>query len=55
MVFSASSVVAFAFLGSSMAIVSKQAMWVVIGLPLMWCASRLPVRRLADDRPTWLS
>jgi cell division protein FtsW len=44
MVFSASSVVAFAFLGSSMAIVSKQALWVVIGLPLMWCASRLPVR-----------
>ena len=44
MVFSASSVTAFAFLGSSMAIVSKQAMWVVIGLPLMWCASRLPVR-----------
>jgi len=44
MVFSASSVVAFAFLGSSLAIVSKQALWVVIGLPLMWCASRLPVR-----------
>jgi cell division protein FtsW len=44
MVFSASSVVAFAFMGSSMAIVSKQALWVVIGLPLMWCASRLPVR-----------
>ena len=44
MVFSASSVVAFAFMGSSLAIVSKQAMWVVIGLPLMWCASRLPVR-----------
>jgi cell division protein FtsW len=44
MVFSASSVTAFAFLGSSMAIVSKQAMWVVIGLPLMWFASRLPVR-----------
>ena len=44
MVFSASSVVAFAFMGSSMAIVSKQAMWVVIGLPLMWCASRLPAR-----------
>ena len=44
MVFSASSVVAFAFMGSSTAIVSKQAMWVVIGLPLMWCASRLPVR-----------
>jgi cell division protein FtsW len=44
MVFSASSVTAFAFLGSSMAIVSKQAMWLVIGLPLMWLASRLPVR-----------
>jgi cell division protein FtsW len=44
MVFSASSVNAFAFLGSSMAIVSKQAMWVVIGLPLMWFAARLPVR-----------
>ena len=42
MVFSASSVVAFAFMDSSMAIVSKQAMWVVIGLPLTWCASRLP-------------
>ena len=44
MVFSASSVTAFAFLGSSLAIVSKQAMWVVVGLPLMWLASRLPVR-----------
>jgi cell division protein FtsW len=43
MVFSASSVTAFAFLGSSLAIVSKQAMWVLIGLPLMWFASRLPV------------
>ena len=50
MVFSASSVVAFAFMGSSMAIVSKQAMWVVIGLPLMWCASRLPAEALADRR-----
>ncbi|MGH8895162.1 MAG: putative lipid II flippase FtsW [Actinomycetes bacterium] len=44
MVFSASSVTAFAFLGSSLAIVSKQAVWVVIGLPLLWFASRLPVR-----------
>jgi cell division protein FtsW len=44
MVFSASSVTAFAFLGSSLAIVSKQALWVLIGLPLMWFASRLPVR-----------
>jgi len=44
MVFSASSVTAFAFLGSSLAIVSKQAMWVLFALPLMWLASRLPVR-----------
>ncbi len=44
MVFSASSVVAFAFLGSSTAIVGKQAIWVVLGLPLMWFASRLPQR-----------
>ncbi len=44
MVFSASSVIAFKFLGSSFAIVSKQAMWVAIALPLMWLAARLPVR-----------
>ena len=44
MVFSASSVTAFAFQGSSLAIVSKQAMWVVLGLPAMWLAARLPVR-----------
>ena len=44
MVFSASSVIAFSFMGSSFAIVSKQVMWVVIGLPLMWIASRLPVK-----------
>ena len=44
MVFSASSVTAFAFLGSSLAIVSKQALWVVVGVPLMWLASRFPVR-----------
>ena len=50
MVFSASSVVAFAFMGSSLAIVSKQAMWVVIGLPLMWFASRLPAEAVADRR-----
>src|SRR4051794_25436525 len=44
MVFSASSVVAFKYLGSSYAIVEKQAMWVAIGLPLTVVASRLPVR-----------
>jgi len=44
MVFSASSVAAFRYLDSSYAIVTKQAMWVAIGLPLMAVASRLPVR-----------
>ena len=44
MVFSASSVAAFKYLGSSYAIVAKQAMWVGIGLPLTLVASRLPVR-----------
>lgn len=44
MVFSASSVMAFKYMGSSFAVVSKQATWVVIGLPLTWVASRLPVR-----------
>jgi cell division protein FtsW len=44
MVFSASSVLAFKYLGSSYAIVVKQAMWVGIGLPLTIIASRLPVR-----------
>jgi cell division protein FtsW len=44
MVFSASSVIAFSFMGSSFAIVSKQVMWVIIGLPLTWIASRLPVK-----------
>jgi len=44
MVFSASSVNAFSFMGSSFAIGNKQVMLVVIGLPLTWIASRLPVK-----------
>ncbi len=44
MVFSASSVVAYKNLGSSYAIVSKQAMWAIIGLPVTFVGSRLPVR-----------
>ena len=44
MVFSASSVAAYRTFGSSYAIVAKQAMWVVVGLPMMMVASRLPVR-----------
>jgi cell division protein FtsW len=44
MVFSASSIKAFSVLGSSLAIVSKQAFFIGIGLPMLWFASRLPAR-----------
>jgi cell division protein FtsW len=41
MVYSASSVDAYATQGSTYAIALRQLMWVVIGIPLMLCASRL--------------
>jgi cell division protein FtsW len=50
MVLSASSVESFRTSGSVFSIVQKQAVWVAVGLPLMWVTSRLPVwvfRRLA--------
>ncbi|MEO8107490.1 MAG: putative lipid II flippase FtsW [Actinomycetes bacterium] len=50
MVLSASSVESYAASGSSWAIAQRQAMWVVIGIPALLVASRLPVvwfRRLA--------
>ena len=50
MVLSASSVYAFTIYDDSYAVVKRQLMWVVIGLPAAWVASRLPikhVRRLA--------
>lgn len=50
MVLSASSVYSYEKLGSSYAIVTRQLMWVAIGLPCAWLASRLPisfVRRFA--------
>ena len=43
MVLSASSVTSYADSGSSFAIGLRQAMWVAIGIPCMWLASRLPV------------
>lgn len=43
MVFSASSIDAFANNRSSTGLLRKQLMWVAIGLPAMWAASRLPV------------
>jgi len=50
MVLSASSVESYAASGSSWAIAQRQAMWVVIGIPALLVASRLPTvwfRRLA--------
>jgi cell division protein FtsW len=50
MVLSASSVESYAASGSSWAIAQRQAMWVVLGVPVLFVASRLPViwfRRLA--------
>jgi cell division protein FtsW len=42
MVLSASSIEAFSASGSAFSIVDKQALWVVLGLPAMWLASRVP-------------
>ncbi|MGI8433409.1 MAG: FtsW/RodA/SpoVE family cell cycle protein, partial [Nocardioidaceae bacterium] len=44
MVLSASSVISLRELGSSYAIFERQAMWVAVGLPAAWAASRLPIR-----------
>ncbi len=50
MVLSASSVESYRESGSVFSVVQKQAIWVCIGLPLMWATSRLPAsvfRKLA--------
>jgi len=50
MVLSASSVESYRTSGSVFSIVQKQAIWVCLGLPLMWATSRMPIavfRRLA--------
>jgi cell division protein FtsW len=44
MVFSASSVRAYATYNTSYAIALKQAIFMAVGLPCMWVASRLPIR-----------
>jgi cell division protein FtsW len=44
MVFSASSVRSYATYNSSYVIVMKQAIFMAVGIPCMWVASRLPVR-----------
>lgn len=44
MVLSASSVTSYVILGSSFAVVKKQALWVLIGLPVGFAALKMPVR-----------
>lgn len=44
MVLSASSVDAYKVFGSSFTIFQRQLMWCAIGVPLLWCTSRLPLR-----------
>ncbi|QIK76825.1 putative lipid II flippase FtsW [Nocardioides piscis] len=46
MVLSASSVYSFRNLGDSYAVVKRQLMWVAIGLPAAWVASRIPLKHL---------
>lgn len=46
MVASASSVVAYERTGDPYAIAKKQIVWVLLGLPMAWVASRLPIRVL---------
>ncbi len=46
MVLSASSVASYRASGSSFAVFQKQALWVVLGLPAMWLAVRVPVRAI---------
>jgi cell division protein FtsW len=45
MVLSASSIVAYATSGSPWGFFAKQALWIAIGLPMMWLASRMPLPR----------
>jgi cell division protein FtsW len=48
MVLSASSIVAYATSGSPWGYFAKQALWISIGLPLMWWASRWSVSRFRN-------
>jgi cell division protein FtsW len=44
MVLSASSVRQYQYTGSAFTLFEKQALWVAIGLPLMWLAARMPTK-----------
>jgi cell division protein FtsW len=44
MVLSASSIRQYQYTGSAFTLFDKQALWVGIGLPLMWVAARMPAR-----------
>src|SRR6476661_3910905 len=53
MVLSASSVYSLKFYGDSYAVVKKQVMWVVIGLPFAWAATWMSTRWIR--RFTWVA
>src|SRR3954471_451135 len=56
MVLSASSVYSYKMNGGdSYAVVRRQLLWVLIGLPLAWLASRLPNRWVRRVAHPWLS
>jgi cell division protein FtsW len=44
MVLSASSIRQYQYTGSAFTLFEKQALWVAIGLPLMWLAARMPTK-----------
>src|SRR3954468_19764201 len=44
MVLSASSIRQYQYTGSAYTLFEKQALWVAIGLPLMWLAARMPTK-----------
>ncbi len=46
MVLSASSVRSYVIYDDSYAVVKRQLMWVVLGVPAAWVASRLPIRHI---------
>ncbi|WP_241238362.1 putative lipid II flippase FtsW [Nocardioides pantholopis] len=48
MVLSASSVYSFQTQGDSYAVVKRQLLWVAVGLPAAWVASRLPLRLIRN-------
>ena len=53
MVLSASSVYSYNVSGDSYAVIKRQLLWVLIGIPCAWVASRLPYR--AIRQVSWIA